>query len=91
MKHTLFIGQNGHGTLGDVKFILIEEKLLIYIPRYCHPIMVCKVCYACQCRCPPESRPTDEQGILLYIYVTQTLGVLNKRVVLQEIILNSMM
>ena len=30
MKHTLFIGENGHGTLGDVKFILIEGKLLIY-------------------------------------------------------------
>ena len=31
--------------------------------------MVCKVCYAYQCRCPPEPRPTDEQGILLYIYI----------------------
>ena len=30
MKHTLFIGKNRHGTLGDVNFILIEGKLLIY-------------------------------------------------------------
>ena len=32
MKHTLFIGKNGHGTLGDVKFILIERKAInIYL------------------------------------------------------------